>query len=389
MNSLKKIFFFFFLAASVIFTSCEQNSLLEFATEFVDPDEKIFTSFSLNGSNGSIDNYYYKIDVTVPYGTDLTSLVPYFSIRGDHIEMNGVEVISGSTAINFSSSVMLSVFAQNDTYKDYYVNVSTGSNIPVTGVTLNKESTTILVNASEQLQATVYPTNASNQTVYWSSNDPSIATVDSGVVTGISAGGPAYITVSTADGGFTANCIVTVSGTSIPVTGVSLAPTSITLVAGTSNNTLTAVITPSDATNKNLIWTSSNEAVATVSTSGVVSALANSYGTTIITVTTENGGYTATCNVDVWYITAIPSSMTLSLSGTNYQSYIIYAHYSDASSADVTSSCANNISPAGSVGVTTGMITAISYIGSDIVVTASYYYNGLTATTDILVTVTP
>ena len=81
----------------------------------------------------------------------------------------------------------------------------------------------------------------------------------------------------------------------VPVTGVSLDKATMSLTAG-STGTLTATITPENATNKNLTWTSDNEAVVAVS-DGVVSAVAA--GTANITVTTADGGKTATCVVTV------------------------------------------------------------------------------------------
>ena len=81
----------------------------------------------------------------------------------------------------------------------------------VTGVTLNKSSLELAQGGSEKLVATVQPTNAANKNVTWSSNAPGVATVSSnGTVTGVSPG-TAVITVTTAEGGFTATCSVTVT----------------------------------------------------------------------------------------------------------------------------------------------------------------------------------
>ena len=82
----------------------------------------------------------------------------------------------------------------------------------------------------------------------------------------------------------------------VPVTGVSLDESSITLDVG-GNQTLTATVTPEDATNKKVRWSSDNEAVATVSEDGVVTAVAG--GTAVITATTHDGLFTATCTVTV------------------------------------------------------------------------------------------
>ena len=85
------------------------------------------------------------------------------------------------------------------------------------------------------------------------------------------------------------------TGDSVAVTGVSVSPTSGSIVYGESTLTIKATVTPSNATNKAVIWTSSNENVATVSANGVVSAAGT--GTATITATTIDGGFTATCTV--------------------------------------------------------------------------------------------
>ena len=167
--------------------------------------------------------------------------------------------------------------------------------IRVTGVTLNKNATSLMVAGSEQLIATVLPANATNKDVTWSSSASGIATVVNGLVTGVSAG-QATITVTTVDGSRTAQCVVTVSATAVPVTGVSLDKPSITLIEGNTEQ-LTATIAPSNATNQNVTWSSNNTNVATVSQLGLVTAVAA--GSATITVTTVDGNRTATSNVTV------------------------------------------------------------------------------------------
>ena len=93
----------------------------------------------------------------------------------------------------------------------------------------------------------------------------------------------------------------------VPVTGVSLDESSITLDVG-GNQTLTATVTPEDATNKKVRWSSDNEAVATVSEDGVVTAVAG--GTAVITATTHDGFFTASCTVTVNAPDAPPSITT-------------------------------------------------------------------------------
>ena len=165
--------------------------------------------------------------------------------------------------------------------------------VAVTGVTLNKSALTLIAGASETLTATVAPANATNKKVTWKSSNAAVATVDAaGKVTAVKAG-EATITVTTEDGAKTAACKVTVT---MPVSGVTLNKTALTLNIG-ANETLTATVAPANATNKKVTWKSSNAAVATVDANGKVTAV--KAGEATITVTTEDGGKTATCKVTV------------------------------------------------------------------------------------------
>ena len=168
--------------------------------------------------------------------------------------------------------------------------------VSVTGVSLNKTSLNLVEGESETLTATITPSNATNKTVIWESTYTSVAKVnDSGKVTAVSPGS-ATIIVTTADGEKTAYCRVTVSAKVINVTGISINPTSLRLFVG-QTSALTATITPSNATNKSVSWSSSNSSIASVSADGVVTAVSD--GVATIMARTEDGGNTATCNVTV------------------------------------------------------------------------------------------
>lgn len=100
--------------------------------------------------------------------------------------------------------------------------------------------------------------------------------------------------MTTADGGKTAKCVVTV--TPIAVTGVKLNKTETTIVKGQSE-TLTATVAPPNASNKSVTWESDHTEFATVDDTGKVTAVAA--GAAVITVTTADGSKKATCNVTV------------------------------------------------------------------------------------------
>ncbi len=166
--------------------------------------------------------------------------------------------------------------------------------VAVTGISLNKTAVSLSVGGTVALTATITPSNATNKTVIWSSSNTSVATVSSSGVVTAKAAGAATITART-NNGKTATCTVTVSNPTVEVTGISLNRTSASLTVG-GTVTLTATVTPSNATNKTVTWSSSNTSVATVSSSGVVTAKAA--GAATITAKTNNGK-TATCVVSV------------------------------------------------------------------------------------------
>ena len=167
---------------------------------------------------------------------------------------------------------------------------------PVISITLNETSININPDMQFELVAQINPYNADNKELEWKSSDETVATVDqNGVVTGVETGvgREAVITVTSKDSGVYATCIVRVTK---DVVGVELDCQYKRIEAGKEFQ-LTAIITPSDATNTNVVWTSSDSEVASVDATGKVTAVAA--GTAIITVTTEQNGYTATCKVVV------------------------------------------------------------------------------------------
>ena len=166
--------------------------------------------------------------------------------------------------------------------------------IPVDSIKLNKTSTTIKEGTTETLRATVLPENATNQNVNWSSADESIATVQNGVIEGKKAG-KTLITVTTDDGEKMAACEVTVTAKTIPVDSVELDKRSITVEIG-KTEALIATVKPDNATNKKINWTSADESIVTVQ-NGIIEG--KKVGKAIVTVTTEDGEKTASCEITV------------------------------------------------------------------------------------------
>lgn len=168
-------------------------------------------------------------------------------------------------------------------------------NVPfeyVNGIDL-QETLTIVQGYTYTLSALLTPKDAVNKNMTWSSSDKNVVLVEDGVVTPKELG-TANITVTAQDGGFQDTCKVTVVKAN-NVTGISLNQSALSCCVGDSE-TLTASISPANATNKNITWQSSNSSVATV-VDGVIRAVGA--GTATITVTSEDGGMKATCIITV------------------------------------------------------------------------------------------
>ena len=159
--------------------------------------------------------------------------------------------------------------------------------IAVSSIELNKNTLELKKGESETLEATVKPDDATDKTITWASSDSNVASVENGKVTAV-GGGSAIITAKA--GEVEAGCSVTVT---VPVSSVALDKITLSLVEG-EEFTLTASVKPDDATDKNVVWNSTNLSVATVA-EGKVKALKE--GTT--TITAKAGEKTASCSVTV------------------------------------------------------------------------------------------
>lgn len=244
----------------------------------------------------------------------ITSLPIYIRLSaagGLEYGSDGVSGVNWTTAIDPDDTTYLpallninplyfGVYYKAGTPTFSYVKVTSGGGgpapepDPVESVSVSPSTKTIAVGENASLDATVSPGSAI-QTVTWSSDNTNIATVNSttGEVTGVAAGSCNIIATSTADGSKSGSCALTV--TTVSVTGVSLDKDELALTVG-SNKTLTETITPANATNKTVSWSSDDPSVATVS-NGVVTGVA--VGTATITVTTQDGNFTDECEVTV------------------------------------------------------------------------------------------
>ena len=194
-------------------------------------------------------------------------------------------VVNGTVTAVGAGTATITVTTANGKTATCEVTVS----VLASGVSLNKNNLSLIKGGSETLTATVAPADTTDKTLTWASSNTNVAIVTNGTVTAVGVG-TATITVTTANGK-TATCDVTVS---VLASGVSLNKNNLSLIKG-SSETLTAIFSPTDTTDKSIIWTSSDESVATVE-NGVVVAKAE--GIAVIVATTSNG-LIASCSVTV------------------------------------------------------------------------------------------
>lgn len=173
-------------------------------------------------------------------------------------------------------------------------------------IVLNTTNQELKIGDEFQLTATIEPENTTDKSITWESNDDKIATVtEEGLVKAVGVG-KAIITVTS--GNVSVTCNIEVEP--IQVTGISLSHEDIEIEI-TDEFELQATISPEDATNKKIIWSSSDEKIAKVSENGLITGLGE--GKTIITAKSEDGGHTAQVNVTVNIkgIKLVPNNISL------------------------------------------------------------------------------
>lgn len=165
---------------------------------------------------------------------------------------------------------------------------------PVTSVSLEKHECSMKVGETTTLRTSISPNEADNKNLVWTSSNESVATVENGVVTA-HASGKARISVTTADGSkLSDDCEITVFQ---PVIGVNVEPRTLTLKSIGATKQLTADVLPENADNRNVKWSSANTSVCLVMDNGMVVAVGE--GSSVVTATTVDGGFTDFCVVNV------------------------------------------------------------------------------------------
>ena len=305
------------------------------------------TSVTIGNSVTSIGSFAFSncsglTSVTIP--NSVTS-IGYGAFKGCNGLTNFCSLILNPTKVTLGNQVFegvnksiciltvpvasLDLYKSASQWRDFY-NIQPNIDILASSVKFNRTELCLPLGTTQHLIATVIPENA-YQVLNWSSSNTAVATVDqSGLITA-KAIGTATITATTTDGtNLSASCTVTVYTS---VSSISLNKSDMLLYCGESEK-LIATITPSNATNKAVSWSSSNSAVATVDQTGKVTA--KSLGTATITASTTDGSNLgATCKVEV--VPILVSSLTL-----NKTNGLLYVGETDNLSATILPENATN-----------------------------------------------
>ncbi|MBP5302130.1 MAG: Ig-like domain-containing protein, partial [Bacteroidales bacterium] len=213
---------------------------------------------------------------------------------------NGVAMVDASgevVALKAGSAVIKATANDNGVNGSCNVTVK-AKEVPAESIKLSESSISLVVGDEKQLSAEVRPDNATNKDVVWTSADESIAKVSSsGKVTAVAAGETTVKAASASQPSVKAECKVAVSEKVIPVTSITLDKQKMELTKGL-DYTLHATVEPANATNKELVWASSNEDIVVVNQQGKV--IAFSTGTASVTATSvSNPEVSASCEFTV------------------------------------------------------------------------------------------
>ena len=219
---------------------------------------------------------------------------------------NIVSVDNGNIVAKESGIALVSVISSDGKYKSSCEVLVTDSNsssdyIDVVGIKLSEKDISLKVGEKFKLSVTIYPDNAKDKKISWSSSNSDVVSVDSKGNVVAKKNGTAAIIVSTADGKYNAKCNVIVKSDEATIVNVDKVVLSvgdtIRLEKGKTMQ-LSANVLPSEASNKEVSWSSNNNAVISVSNSGLITAI--KIGTAVITVTSKDGNKTDFVEVTVY-----------------------------------------------------------------------------------------
>lgn len=234
----------------------------------------------------------YKLTATItPDDTSDSKTITWTSSNDSIASVSSDGTVTAVGNVGDTKATIRATSSNSTIYAECVVDIV----IPITSVNMDETPFTLNKGEEKQLSFTYEPTNTTqDKTITWESSDPTVATVNNGKVTAVK-GGTTTITASMVNKAWTKSVVVTVE---VGLNDITVAPTSVELLPGQEQQ-ITSTFDPFDATHKDITWTSASSSIATVDTTGKISAVAP--GTTTITATyqTLTGQKTKDINVKV------------------------------------------------------------------------------------------
>jgi len=262
--------------------------------------------------------YLHRTDTLIPTFQPITATDQRITWQTSDASIVSINAFGMANGRQLGSATITAISNDGNKIASTIVNVVP---VPVLGINIIPKELVMRQGSTQVMSVRFTPDDASNQAVTWSTDNASIATVNNtGLVTAVSLG-VTKIRVTSQEGSFVDSCVVTVM---LPVVGVSVNPVKVGLMVGDACSII-AEITPEEAYDKEVYWTSSNTSVVTVSDVGRIQA--RKVGTAQVTVRTNDGDYRATCVVDVYDAIKAPQAFSPNNDGINdYFEFVLDSH---------------------------------------------------------------
>ncbi|MBQ9201812.1 MAG: Ig-like domain-containing protein [Bacteroidales bacterium] len=296
---MKTLLRFLFVASSILlfFSSCkgDKEELVGTGVKTLDAKDVTESKALLCGLINAPDpvaldfEFGFEISMEPVFTTESTSKVQPKYYNENHEFSYQLENLMHASTYHYRAYMINQMMLYHGEVKSFTTGV-----IPVESVSLDRNDYTFnAIGNSLNLRATILPSDATNKSIEWSSNNENVATVDSYGRVIAQGNGRAIITVKTVDQEKTDTCAITVKQL---VTSIAISNTSLFLVVGEEDTLSVTSVLPDNAYDKTYTWTSSDNSVATVDEKGKVTAVAR--GTAIIKATANDGsGVSSSCQV--------------------------------------------------------------------------------------------
>lgn len=241
-------------------------------------------------------------------------------------------------------------------------NLTSGMNsISIKSISISPTSGRLSLNQTLRLTASVLPTNATNKVVSWVSSNPLIANVSNGLVTALWPGSVSIMATSTDGTNISASVPITVTGVAIRVNSVSLNTFTRSVRVGETTQ-ISAQITPVNATNQRVSWTSTSPLIASISASGLVTGLTS--GTTYILINTLDGNKTAWAQITVTLSLSQNTNISINpqLTLSSRAKFLLVPTFNSSKTEIVWTSSDNSIASVDNNGLVSGIATGTATI---------------------------